>query len=192
MKIINKYIFGGLFVTAVLIFSPAVDFFAVSADTKKPLETVRAVDLNRYAGVWYETARLPNRFQKQCTGNVKLEYVAKTNARIDVTNQCDEANGKKTLVKGEARVQDKKTNAKLEVRFAPKFLSFLPAVWGDYWVIALDAENYQYALVGDESRKYLWFLSRTPQMNEETYTELLKIAVEKGFDTTKIIRTKND
>jgi apolipoprotein D and lipocalin family protein len=192
MKIINKYIFGGLFVTAVLIFSPAVDFFAVSADTKKPLETVRAVDLNRYAGVWYETARLPNRFQKQCTGSVKLEYVQKQNGRIGVTNQCDEANGKKTLVKGEARVQDKKTNAKLEVRFAPKFLSFLPAVWGDYWVIALDAENYQYALVGDESRKYLWFLSRTPQMNEETYTELLKIAVEKGFDTTKIIRTKND
>jgi apolipoprotein D and lipocalin family protein len=192
MKIINKYIFWGLFVTALSAFSPAGDFFTVSAETKKPLETVGAVDLNRYAGVWYETARLPNKFQKQCVGNVKLEYVAKTNGRIGVTNQCDEANGKKTLVKGEARVQDKKTNAKLEVRFAPKFLSFLPAVWGDYWVIALDAENYQYALVGDESRKYLWFLSRTPQMYEETYTELLKIAGEKGFDTTKIIRTKND
>lgn len=175
-----------------MIFSAAGRFFVVSADTKKPLDTVAAVNLERYAGKWFETARLPNKFEKQCVGNVKVEYVLQKNGKIGVTNQCDEANGKKTLVKGEARVRDKKTNAKLEVRFAPKFLSFLSAVWGDYWIIALDEKDYRYALVGDESRDYLWFLSRTPQMDEAKYEELVKIAAAKGFDTTKIIRTKND
>ncbi|MEP6925673.1 MAG: lipocalin family protein [Pyrinomonadaceae bacterium] len=180
-----------IFVIAIVV-SATIIVLGGGVDSKKPLETVDSVDLKRYAGKWFEVARLPNKFEKQCVGNVTAEYVLQKNDKIQVTNKCDEANGKKTVARGEARIQDKQTNAKLEVRFAPKFLSFIPAVWGDYWIIALDAENYQYALVGDQSRNYLWFLSRTPQINQAKYEELTKIAADKGFETTKIIPVKND
>ena len=193
MKTTKNVVFWTLTVaSAILFFSAARNVSSDNSDKKKPLETVKKVDLNRYAGKWFETARLPNKFEKQCVGNVKVEYVIEKNGKLAVTNECAEAKGKKTRVKGEARIQDKQSNAKLEVRFAPKFLSFLSAVWGDYWIIGLDDENYQYALVGDESRNYLWFLSRSPQMDEAVYEKLAAIAAAKGFDTTKIIRTKND
>ncbi len=182
-----KLIFG-----AVIVVSATANIFGIKSDSKNPLITVGSVDLKRYAGKWYEVARLPNKFEKQCIGNVTAEYVLRENGKIEVTNRCDEANGKKTVAKGEARIQDKQTNAKLEVRFAPRFLSFIPAVWGDYWIIALDAEDYQYALVGDQSRNYLWLLSRNSQMSQAKYDELIKIAADKGFDTTKIVRTRND
>lgn len=188
----KKNTFWNTVCAVITIISVATNAFGRVSETKKPLETVSSVDLKRYAGKWYEVARLPNKFEKQCVGNVTAEYVLQKNGKIQVTNKCDEANGKKTVAKGEARIRDKQTNAKLEIRFAPKFLSFIPAVWGDYWIIALDAENYQYALVGDESRNYLWFLSRTAQIDRAKYEELVKIAADKGFDTTKIISVKNE
>lgn len=86
----------------------------------------------------------------------------------------------------------KKQISKLKVSFAPKFLSFLSAVWSVHWIIALNEENYQYALVGDRSREYLRFLSRTPQTEESKYQDLVRIAAGKDGDSAKIILIKND
>jgi apolipoprotein D and lipocalin family protein len=159
--------------------------FAQATAEVKP---VQSVDLNRYAGKWYEIAKYPNRFQKKCVANTTANYTRKDNGRIEVVNQCKEQDGKINDAKGEAKIVDKNTNAKLKVRFAPGFLSFLPFVWGDYWVIDLEP-NYQYAVVGTPSRDYLWILSRTPQMDENTYQAILNRVREQGFDPNKLVKT---
>ena len=152
------------------------------------LLTVKSVDLNRYSGKWIEIARYPNKFQKSCVGNTTATYTIKDSGKIEVINECLEKNGRIKRAKGKARIADKETNAKLEVRFAPSFLSFLPSVWGDYWIIDL-AEDYSYAAIGDPKREYFWILGRQPEIEDSVYQGILRRAEVQGFDPARIIRT---
>jgi apolipoprotein D and lipocalin family protein len=155
------------------------------------LKTVPKVDLQKYSGVWYEIARLPNRFQKECAGDVSAEYTMRADGKIKVVNRCREAAKLEPKeAEGLARVadEDNGSNSILEVRFAPAILSFLSSVWGDYRIIALD-DNYRHALVGSNDRKYLWVLSRTKTLDDNVYRRLLATAVEQGFNVDRIIRT---
>jgi apolipoprotein D and lipocalin family protein len=154
----------------------------------KAVTTVSSVDLARYAGDWFEVARYPNWFQKKCAGDVKATYAQRPDGRIDVTNRCRTADGKTTAAAGIARVVDETTRAKLKVRFAPSFLSFLPFVWGDYWIIALD-EQYRWAVVGSPDRNYLWILSRTPALDQALFDKAVAQAGANGFDASRLQRT---
>lgn len=157
---------------------------------KESLRVVPSVDLPRYMGRWYEVARLPNRFEEKCAGDVTAEYTLKRADRLKVVNRCRKRDGKMTEAVGDAKLAERKgPNSRLKVRFAPAFLSFLPMVWGDYQIIEL-APDYSYAVVGAPDRKYLWFLSRNPQMDEATYLRLTEAARSQGFDVSKLIRTK--
>lgn len=166
----------------------AITLSGQTGDDTRELQTVTSVDLKRYAGVWYEIARYPNKFQKKCVGNTTAEYRLQDDGDITVINKCKETDGEFDTAKGEARIADKATSAKLEVRFAPKFLSFLPFVWGDYWIIDL-GENYEYVAVGSPDRKYLWILSRTPQMSDSVYQNVLQTVREKGFEPNNLVKT---
>ena len=161
--------------------------FAQSSGAQ-PVTAVPKVDLNKYAGEWYEIAKYPNKFQDKCVGNTSAIYTLKTDGKIEVLNRCLEKDGTVNDAKGEAKVVDKKTNAKLKVRFAPKFLSFISSVWGDYWVIDLP-EDYSYSVVGTPDRKYFWILSRKAQMSDSTYQEILRRAEQQGFDPAKVVKT---
>lgn len=165
---------------------------AVKAEKKKePLRVVASVELSRYAGVWYEIARLPNRFEKKCAGDVTAEYTLRDDGRIKVVNRCRRKDGQTTEAVGVARLADRRgPNSRLKVRFAPGFLSFLPVVWGDYQIIEL-APDYSHALVGDPGRKYLWILSRTPRLDDGTWARLTESAQAQGFDVSRLIRTKH-
>lgn len=158
------------------------------AEAKSDVKTVSSVDLNQYKGKWFEIAKFPNRFQKKCASNTTANYSLKENGRIEVLNQCTKENGEITKAIGEAKVVDKTTNAKLKVRFAPGFISFLPFVWGDYWILDLDP-NYQNVLVGSPDRNYLWILSRTPKMDDVAYQKLVETAKTQGFDINKLEKT---
>jgi apolipoprotein D and lipocalin family protein len=155
------------------------------------LQTVPNVDLQKYSGVWYEIARLPNRFQKDCAGDVSAEYTMQEKGNIRVVNRCREA-GKPQLkqAEGVARVAEEArgSNSILKVRFAPAILSFLDSVWGDYRILALD-DKYRYALVGSSDRKYLWILSRTKTLEDSVYKRLLATAADQGFNVKDMIRT---
>jgi len=153
--------------------------------------TVASVSLERYVGKWYEVSRFPNRFQTQCTGDVTAEYQNRDDGRIDVINRCRKADRSFEQASGIARIVDTASNAKLKVRFAPAWLSWLPMVWGDYWIIGL-APDYSYAVVGEPGREYLWVLSRTPNMSEESYQAALGLAAAQGFDVKKLQRTKQE
>ena len=152
-------------------------------ERKSELEVVGAVDLSRYAGRWYEIARLPNRFEKKCADSVTATYTLRSDGKVDVVNRCRKANGEYTTARGKAKIVDKKTNAKLKVTFFWPF-------YGDYWILDL-GPNYEYAVVGAPNRDYLWILSRTPQLDEQLYQRLLAKMATRGFATGRMIRTSH-
>lgn len=155
-----------------------------------PLDTVTNVELERYLGKWYEVARFEQSFQKGCTA-VTAEYSLRKNGDIKVINSCriGSPNGELKVSEGRAWVKDKDTNAKLKVQFFLKGIK-LPFLSGNYWILELD-EDYQYAIVGDPSRNYLWFLSRTSTIDEGLFLELEAKAKDMHFDTSKLLRTKH-
>ncbi len=155
------------------------------------LPVVAPVDLQRYAGTWYEQARLPNRFQRDCTGQVSATYEVLPDGRVGVTNRCAKADGSTEMAQGVARlvpVEGQPGAGRLEVSFAPRWLSWVPMVWGDYWIMQLDAD-YQVALVGTPDRKFLWVLSRAPQIDAARVQALMDYARNTGFDTATVVRT---
>ena len=131
-----------------------------------PLQTVGSVDINRYLGNWYEIARFDHTFQRNCTATM-ANYTLRDDGDIRVINTCriGSPRGKLKKAVGRAWIKDKKTNAKLKVQF---FLSKikLPFLAGNYWILELD-DNYQYVLIGAPSRKYLWILSRTKNLDHK-------------------------
>lgn len=156
-----------------------------------PPATVSSVDLDRYAGKWFEVARFPNRFQRQCVRDVTATYALRPDGRVDVLNRCLGDKGTRIEASGVARSVDPESNARLEVRFAPAWLSFLPMVWGDYWIIDLD-DRYTTAVVGSPDRRYLWLLSRTPTVPEPVYQRLVASAARAGYAVDQLVRTRHE
>jgi len=165
-----------------------MSFAVTAAACAQEVKTVPAVDLKRYAGKWYEIAKIPNGFQKKCVSGPTAEYRALEGGEIGVTNRCKTADGSDEA-QGVARVVPGSNNSKLQVRFAPSWLGWLPMVWGDYWIMALD-EQYTLATVGSPTREYLWILSRTPTISDEQYENAVNDATKQGFDTSRLVKSK--
>lgn len=159
--------------------------YAIAQQGDQTVKTIASLDVPRYLGTWYEIAKFPNWFQKKCTSNTKAVYTAKPDGNLRVLNSCKTAGGETSEAEGLARQIGAKDSPKLEVRFAPEWLSFLPLVWGDYWVIDLDPQ-YQVAAVSDPRREYLWVLSRTPQLDPKVYADLLQRLKQQQFDIQKL------
>ena len=158
---------------------------AIAQQSDQAVKTIASLDVPRYLGTWYEIAKFPNWFQKKCVSNTKAVYTAKPDGNLRVLNSCKTAGGETSEAEGLARQIGAKDSPKLEVRFAPEWLSFLPLVWGDYWVIDLDSQ-YQVAAVSDPRREYLWVLSRTPQLDPKVYADLLQRLKQQQFDIQKL------
>ena len=153
------------------------------------LVPIDSLDVPRYLGAWYEIAKYPNRFQKQCDGYTTAHYSLLPDRSLQVINRCRRADGRIDEAVGSARQLGAANSPKLEVRFAPGWLSFLPMVWGNYWVIDLDPD-YQLAAVSEPKREYLWILSRTPTVPRQAYAALLDRLARQGFDLGKLEMTK--
>jgi len=155
------------------------------AQSQKSPTVVSSVDLNRYKGIWYEIARLPNFFERKlkCTS---ATYTLRDDGRITVLNKGNYLTDpkKSTSSQGVAWIPDKNSPAKLKVQFFWPFS-------GDYWIMELDKE-YRFVLVGDPAHKYLWILAREKKMDEKTYNMLLGKAVENGYNVESIIRVEQD
>lgn len=146
---------------------------------------VSALDLQRYAGQWHEIAHLPMFFQRQCVDRITASYTANPDGTIAVRNACRTKDGAMDVSDGVAKTAPGAAGA-LKVRFAPRFLSWLPWVWADYWVVELDPD-YQWAVVGGPSRKYLWVLSRSPSMDARLFREIRERARERGYPVDKLV-----
>jgi apolipoprotein D and lipocalin family protein len=156
-----------------------------AAQTLAPLNTVPSVDVPRYMGTWYEIAKYPNWFQKKCVSSTSATYSLQADGQVQVLNRCKTANGKWSEALGQARQIGRANSPRLQVRFAPAWLSFIPLVWGNYWIIDLDPQ-YQWVVVSEPSREYLWVLSRTPELSAATYQSLLDKLAANGFDLQRI------
>lgn len=145
-----------------------------------PLRTVAHVDLDRYLGRWYEVARLPTRFERGLT-HVTADYRRTPDGAIEVVNR-GRRNGTLKTATGRATVTDAATNAKLAVQFQWPFT-------GQYWILELDP-GYQWAMVGEPGRGYLWLLSRQPRLNPEVVRNLVARARLEGFAVEELIFTR--
>jgi apolipoprotein D and lipocalin family protein len=169
----------GLGLGAVLV---GAAIFSSCTRTYAPLDTVGSVDLKKYQGRWYEIARLPQRFEKDCYA-VFADYTIHPDGYVEVHNSCrkgsltgevKDANGKAFPVEGS-------NNSKLRVQFFWPFR-------GDYWVLKLDPEN-KHVLVGSPDRESMWILARTPQLDASIYKELVDYARDKGFPVDELEHT---
>lgn len=167
----------------------AVQAWPTASVAAEPLPTVQEVNLDRYAGRWYEIARLPMWFERNCIDNITANYTLRNDARIDVVNSCRTEKGQ-ISARGIAEVPDAAHPGQLRVRFAPDWMAWLPVVWGDYWIIDLDPE-YRWVMVGAPSRGYLWILSRTPALAPEIVSPLKNKAIKLGFDVAPMIDVTN-
>lgn len=148
-------------------------------------ETVPHVDIQRYVGLWHEIASNQVFFNEGLVG-VTAEYAVLNEQQISVINSgyegtIDEAN--KTSINGVATVVDTETNSKLKVQFD----MFLGALFkGNYWIVLLDEENYEYAVVTDNRQFTLFILSRTPEMTTDRYNAILAALADKQVDTSRL------
>lgn len=164
------------------LFFGALMILSITSDDRPPLQTVPKVDLARYMGTWYEIAAFPQRFEKGCVASTAT-YSLRSDGRVTVLNQCrnETLDGKLRNAQGIAWAVDKRTNAKLKVRFFWPFS-------GDYWIIDL-GPNYEYAVVGHPKRTYLWILCRTPQMDNTTYQRILQRLEAQRYDISLLKKT---
>lgn len=154
----------------------------------EPPQTMQ-VDLQRYQGTWYELARLPMFFQRNCVQS-EAHYGLRDDGRIEVSNRCRDKDGEWIEAKGVAEPQVEGRTDKLWVRFDNWASKLLP-IKGDYWVLYRD-EDYRVALVGHPERDYLWLLSRAPHVDAATRDQLLAVAREQGYDTAELIWRQAD
>lgn len=168
-----------------LFFGFSFCFFAFGGCKTQPLATVPELDLTRYAGRWYEIARLPNRFEDglKC---IIAEYGLREDGKVSVTNRGIQVDDTQEVSEstGYAKVPDAQVPGVLKVTFFWPF-------FGDYYVIDLDTD-YQWSLVGSPDRDYLWILSRNQTLDQAVIDRLLKKAQSEGFDTTRLIYTPHD
>lgn len=149
------------------------------------LQPIARLDVPRYLGTWYEVAKFPNWFQRKCVADTSANYQLLADGSVEVLNQCRQKNGEMQQALGAARQIGPATSPKLQVRFAPAWLSVLPFVWGNYWVIDLD-ERYELVAISEPKREYLWVLSRNPQVEPARYQALLGRLKALGLDTDKL------
>lgn len=144
---------------------------------------VKELDIDKYLGQWYELARYDHRFERDLVG-VTATYSFRDDGKIKVVNSGykNTLSGERSEAIGKAKIPDPTVPSKLKV-------SFFWIFYGDYFVMELD-EEYQWALIGSSSDKYLWILSLTPQMDNDLYKQLLDKLTKRGYDVTKLIKVK--
>ncbi|WP_348679013.1 lipocalin family protein [Alcanivorax profundi] len=156
---------------------------------EKPLATVDKVDLQRYAGTWYEIARLPQWFQRGCYDSTAT-YSLNDDGTVKVINRCQREGEQTSEAEGTARLVPGSDNAKLKVRFDNWVSRLIPTITeGNYWIIALD-KDYQTVVIGEPSREYLWILARQSELPEDQYQALVQVAQEKGFPVEELQRNR--
>jgi apolipoprotein D and lipocalin family protein len=158
----------------------------IAKKAKKPLMTAPAVDLQRYCGTWYEIARLPQKYEKDCASDVTATYEQTIDGGLRVVNRCRRRDGSVKRAIGRAEVVDAETNARLRVSFAPQLLDPLPFVWSDYCIMDV-AGDYSSAVVGTPDRAHLWLLAREPTVGEDVRSAFIAKALAQGFDTSQLV-----
>lgn len=171
-------------VFTILLSGCLADSSAVSRFTN--IDTLKAIELNKYVGRWVELASIPQRFTKHCHSDAQAHYSLEENY-LKIINQCSRKDGHIESAEARAKVVEPATNAKLKVTFV-KWFKWIFAFSGNYWVIHVEPD-YSVALIGDPDRKYAWLLARTPTLDIEIYKMAENRFRQFGYDTCLIMTT---
>lgn len=150
------------------------------------VRSVRALELSRYLGLWFEIGRLPLRFEDEGARDVTAEYSLRDDGTVRVDNRCLDDKGEPAQAIGQA-LPDPQHPGRLRVSFLPEALRWIPFTRADYWVLRID-DDYRHALVGTPDRTYLWLLARQPAIADDVQASYLATAEEQGFDLSRWIR----
>jgi apolipoprotein D and lipocalin family protein len=162
----------------------------VAKKTKKPLVTAPAVDLQRFSGTWFEIARMPEKWEKDCASDVTVTYEATADGGLRVIHRCRRSDGSLKRTIGRAEVTEPDSNAKLRISYAPQLLDALPFVWSSYCIVDI-AADYSSAVIGTPDRDHLWLLARHPSVSEEVRSDFIAKALGQEFDTSQLIYTQH-
>ena len=169
---------------SILTVSIALLFFGCTG-VPKGLAPVTGFSTERYLGTWYEIARLDHSFERNLT-NVRAEYSMKENGEIRVVNRgFDTREGEWKSIEGRAKLVSRPDIGSLKVSFFGPF-------YGGYHVIALDKEEYRYAMVAGPNRSYLWILARGKKLEATIQADLISRAEAWGFETENLIVVEHD
>ena len=159
----------------------------VQRDSSIPLRSVENFELDRYLGLWFNISNYDVSFQRGCQ-NTTAEYNLMSNGRVEVINSCRKGGPGSDfeIAEGVARIRNPERPSELQVRF-----SRLQRWMDNYWVILLD-EDYQWAVVGEPSGRFLWVISRTPELDEELYADILEEIEALGYPTQTLEKTIHD
>lgn len=155
----------------------------------KMLATVERVELDRYLGVWHELARKPMHVQRRCQRAVTATYTLNEYGNIQVHNRCEMKNGQILNLYGEGFVQNPPSNSRIQMSFLPESVRWLTLGRAEYWILKLD-QNYQTVLVGEPGMKYMWIMSKDPQLSKRVLKGYLDYATALGYDLSDVIYTK--
>lgn len=147
------------------------------------MEGVKDLDLYMYAGEWFEIGRNSNPWQKECTYAITRYYVddqdreirRKTTPELDFESDCINSSGEITKTsRARARIPDSRNMGALKAKWenSPK----------ETWMIVYDTDYFHYTIEGDKEKKYLWIMSRSPEMCIDMMKNLLIKARQLGFD----------
>ncbi len=157
----------------------------VKRDKKSPLQSVRSVDVARYQGTWFVAAKMPAFFEKECRNSRAIYKLVPGSNEVAVTNACESTKepGKFEVARGKGTPVDS-TFARLKITLDRFPGNLFP---GDYWVVALDQKNYNWAIVSEPKGRYLWILTRTPKMNQALLGKLVAWVGADGWDVSQLI-----
>ena len=160
------------------------------ATAAPPVQSVPQVDTQRWAGTWYELARVPNGMQARCIADATATYLPRSDGSLRVIQRCRDADSKWYVATARAvgSDTDRSGAARLRLSYLPEWLDWLPASRDDHWVVMLD-DDYRYAVVSEPSRKQLWILSRTPDIDSVTYDRIVTNLRAAHFPVEQLVST---
>jgi lipocalin len=143
------------------------------------MKTVQNFEVKQFMGTWYEIARFPHSFERSLVG-VTATYRLKPNGNVEVVNQGHKNNleGKVKRAKAFAKIPDANESGRLKIYFFWPF-------GADYLILDIDPD-YQRALVGSSSSKFLWILNRAPQMDSELFSAIVNKAKQLGYNIDRL------
>lgn len=178
---------AGVYVLTVGVPAMVRSSYITSGRAEQWLHKGAPVDLQRYAGRWYEIASAPAPFQRDCECTTAT-YTFNGDGTVGVRNECTRRNAPPSVAKAIAWPYNER-NTWLNVNFTGKRTWPYSIATGAYWIVDVDTDMYRHATVASPNGKYLWVLSRYPTMSDERLDELLAVARAKGIPTDTVRRT---
>ena len=146
-----------------------------SCNSQPPMATVEYVDRERFMGDWYVIANIPTFLEKDAFNPVE-SYALNEDGTIATTFTFNDGafDGEEKVYHPQGFIRNSDTNAEWGMQF-------LWPIKADYRIVYLD-EDYQYTVIGRNSRDYVWIMARSAQIPDQTYAELRALVIDLGYD----------